>query len=48
MIIGILNSGGDCPGINAVIEGYVSAADRASGTEHDKAQAAAEFFTLHC
>ncbi len=26
MIIGILNSGGDCPGINAVIEGYVSAA----------------------
>ena len=28
MIIGILNSGGDCPGINAVIEGYVSAAYR--------------------
>ena len=26
MIIGILNSGGDCPGINAVIEGFVSAA----------------------
>ncbi len=26
MIIGILNSGGDCPGINAVIEGYVAAA----------------------
>lgn len=25
MIIGILNSGGDCPGINAVIEGFVSA-----------------------
>lgn len=28
MIIGILNSGGDCPGINAVIEGFVSAAYR--------------------
>jgi len=28
MIIGTLNSGGDCPGINAVIEGYVSAAYR--------------------
>ena len=28
MIIGILNSGGDCPGINAVSEGYVSAAYR--------------------
>lgn len=28
MIIGILNSGGDCPGINAVIEGYVNAAYR--------------------
>ena len=26
MIIGILNSGGDCPGINAVIEGFVFAA----------------------
>ncbi|MFI3242716.1 MAG: 6-phosphofructokinase [Akkermansia sp.] len=26
MIIGILNSGGDCPGINAVIEGFVCAA----------------------
>lgn len=26
MIIGILNSGGDCPGINAVVEGFVSAA----------------------
>ncbi len=26
MIIGILNSGGDCPGINAVIEGFVMAA----------------------
>lgn len=26
MIIGILNSGGDCPGINAAIEGYVTAA----------------------
>ncbi len=28
MIIGILNSGGDCPGINAVIEGFVAAAYR--------------------
>ncbi len=28
MIIGILNSGGDCPGINAVIEGFVTAAYR--------------------
>ena len=28
MIIGILNSGGDCPGINAAIEGYVDAAYR--------------------
>jgi len=26
MIIGILNSGGDCPGTNAVIEGFVAAA----------------------
>lgn len=26
MIIGILNSGGDCPGINAIIEGFVAAA----------------------
>ncbi len=26
MIVGILNSGGDCPGINAVIEGFVMAA----------------------
>ena len=28
MIIGILNSGGDCPGINAVIEGFVTSAYR--------------------
>ncbi len=28
MIIGILNSGGDCPGINAVVEGFVTAAYR--------------------
>lgn len=28
MIIGILNSGGDCPGLNAVIEGVVSAANQ--------------------
>ncbi len=26
MIVGILNSGGDCPGINAVIEGFVMSA----------------------
>lgn len=28
MNIGVLNSGGDCPGLNAVIEGVVGAASR--------------------
>ena len=28
MRIGILNSGGDCPGLNAVIHGVVGAADQ--------------------
>ena len=28
MKIGILNSGGDCPGLNAVIHGVVGAADQ--------------------
>ena len=27
MRIGVLNSGGDCPGLNAVIHGVVGAAD---------------------
>ena len=28
MKIGVLNSGGDCPGLNAVINGVVGAADK--------------------
>lgn len=32
MIIGVLNSGGDCPGLNAVIEGVVGAATRRGWT----------------